>query len=467
MASSTSDAITSEAALIATFYIDSSSDAASKLTKQLKTASQVKGTLLGCFNPKATAARDTMIIQLLQTAPGDAAALWEGMRGQLEKILTPQSPSDWWGYTLTYQAVLPPRINRDQALEELLPAVQRLHSSESVLEPLAQADLSGGRIWLLGLPKGDGLAAATLYVALSPPDKVNAFMNEVLYGQGARLLVPDLIVHKSYFQNRHYSSGDLPLRYRKTIDRLRETTDQLLDRLAQQNQPLSNLEDQQNQSLSDLDRIESGRQRQIEIGELLDSLGHTYYPLVRYIPRLNRRHFSIERQLDNYDMWQAKLEANEITRYHRDHLEAIKDDLELLVAEGRNALETADKTVSMAQVQINKVQVQIDKAQESERREVDEAQEERQLEIEAWLAAAAVALALPHLLEPETIVALLWGIGIELSHNTENGLLTESSHIIVLVAQVAIILPVAILTYRRVKQGSLHKPSGLSKRARL
>ena len=118
-----------------------------------------------------------------------------------------------------------------------------------------------------------------------------------------------------------------------------------------------------------------------------------------------------------------------------------------MAEELQHALEAADKAVSMAQVK------------------VDEAQERRQLRIEAVLAAAGVALALPHLLEPETISALLgwWPIGIELPH-TANGLLTESGRRVALVAQIAIILPVAALTYFVVK-GSLHKLRGVYKRA--
>jgi hypothetical protein len=106
-------------------------------------------------------------------------------------------------------------------------------------------------------------------------------------------------------------------------------------------------------------------------------------------------------------------------------------------------LEAANKAVSMAQLK------------------VDEAQESRQLRIEAVLAAAGVALALPHLLEPETISALLglWPLGIEVPH-TQNSLLTESGHLLVLVVQVATIEPIAYLTYRLVRRGSLHKLRG-------
>ena len=122
-------------------------------------------------------------------------------------------------------------------------------------------------------------------------------------------------------------------------------------------------------------------------------------------------------------------------------------ELDLKVEELQHTLEVADKAVSVAQVK------------------VVEAQEKRQLRIEALLAAAAVGLALPHLLESETISAFLeWPIGHEVLH-TENGLLTGTGHLIVLVVQVAIVFPVAVLTYFGVK-GSLHNPRGASKRVR-
>lgn len=427
----TSGTTSSQAALIATFYSDR--EVAPMLHEQLYRSLEpkpeaivpknwqdpVSGKRLYCFDPSAIAAHDATIIQLVQTAPGNPTTGWKTMRRQLENILA-SSPGNWWGYTLTYQASLTPDSDEDQALKELLPAVRRLRSPET-LHPLVKADMSGGRVWLLGLPaKGGGLAAATVYVALSPREKADDLVSKVLYGRAAWLLVPDLIVHKSYFQKRQYSDGDLLRRYREKVVRpLTETTDQLLENLAQQEQPLSNLE-QQNGSLSSLDQwVEEGRQRQIEIAELLDDLAPAYYPLARYLSYLNMIHIALKRQLYNYDRWQAELKDNDIIEYHRAHLEAIKEDLEMLVSEGRCALETADKAVSMARVQIDKIQVRIDKAQESKQREADKehqlkeqeaerkeqeadkAQQRNQQLIQTLLTIVAAALALPELIDKD------------------------------------------------------------------
>lgn len=222
---------------------------------------------------------------------------------------------------------------------------------------------------MLDIPlQGEGLDTATVYVALSPPNQEDAFMNALFGRPSAMLFVPELIAHKGYHQMPQHRGGDLPHLYKTSVESLRQTTGRLL---------------------SDL----GGRRT-----DGLDELARKYNLLVPVASELRGLHISLLRQSHNYDRWRGRIGGNDITDYHRDRLETATLELELKVEELQHALETADKAVSMAQVK------------------VDEAQERGQLRIEAMLAAAGVALALSHLLEPETISALLgwWPIGIEL-----------------------------------------------------
>jgi hypothetical protein len=243
----------------------------------------------------------------------------------------------------------------------------------------------------------------------------------MLYGPVAMLLEPDLIAHEGYHQIRQHRGDDLENAYDKSADSLRETTSELLEGLSG--------------SPAKMDK--------------LDELAGKYRQLFPVVSKLSDLHTALIKQKHNYEgSSKTRTEGGEVVEFHRQHLEMATLELQLEIEELRNALEAADKAVSIAQVQ------------------VDKAQEKRQLGIEALLAAVGMALALPHLLEPETTAALLglWPIEIKVPH-TENGLLTESGHLIVLVAQAIIILAFAYVAYLVVK-GSLHKPRGPSRRAR-
>ena len=414
----------SEATLIATLYGHSGADEPiARLCERLQPSlPKPPEAFLECFDPPGRAAHDTSAIQLALNVPGEAAKAWQEARQMLEGILLPNDAAveGIWGYTLVYQAELNEGVDPDSALKELLPAIRRLHSPDDLypLDSLAQVEVSGGRLWLLAIPvEGEGLEAATLYAALSPPKEAQALL-DVFYGPTAMLLEPDLIAHKGYHQMRQYRGDHLEEKYDESADSLRNTTSELL----------------------------GGLSRDPAQTDKLTELARKYQLLFPVVAKLSELHTALAKQQLNYESSsKTRTRGGEIVEYHHEQLEMATLGLNLGIEELRHALEAADKAVSMAQVK------------------VEEAQEGRQLRIEAVLAAAGVALALPHLLEPETISALLGLLlDIEVPH-MENGLLTESGHLMVLVTQVAIIGPMAYLTYRLVTRGSLHKLRGFYK----
>ncbi|MDX6380974.1 MAG: hypothetical protein QOI57_1998 [Rubrobacteraceae bacterium] len=274
-------------------------------------------------------------------------------------------------------------------------------------------------MWLLHTAdQGDGPAAVTVYVALSTPKAEKAF-NKVFSGSGAPLLMPDLIAHKGYHQKRQYS-GTNQQKYETNLEDFQRTTRQLL---------------------TDLKEPES-----VAPDKLLGKLTRDYGELIEMVWDLEtlrismaQQTYNFVQQLNDYGRSPVATQDNNSLDYHRDRIKAANSELELMVTKGRHALEAANPVLRMAQLR------------------TDKAQERRQLRIEALLAAVGTALALPHLLEPETTAALLglWPFEIEGLH--ENGLLTESGHLIVLRAQFLIVLAFAVAAYFVVK-GLLRKP---------
>lgn len=356
-------------------------------------------------------AHDATITQLALNAPGNAADAWDEMRQQLEaarlqSILDVEDLSDYWGCTLTYHAVLNPDVDPEAALRELLPAVRRLHSSESPRSSLAQADMWGGRVWLVDIPDpDDGWTAATVYVALNPfhpPDQARVFVPGTIYGRKAALLMPDLISHKGYHQMRQYRADDLGHLYKESMKQLRHATRQLLSELGQQ--PV----------------VETDN---------LNQLARKYNSLVPIASDLNQMRLSMARQLHNYNRWRTALKGNGIIDFHRGRLETANLELELMVDELRDALETADKAVSLAQVKVDKVQAQEDKERELRQREADKkhedeqraavlreqeadrAQQRDQRVIQNLLAMVAVALGLSELIDKEFAERLIGAVG--------------------------------------------------------
>ena len=240
------------------------------------------------FDPPV--AHDTTVIQLALNCGGDTASAWHNMRRRLENILssptfenlsgTPDRSPAWWGYTLTYQAALPPDVvNLNLVLNELRPSARRLCSSESLYK-LAQAEMSGGKVWLLRVPlRDEGLAAATVYLALCPSDKEVEFVKTVLSGPDAALLMPDLIAHKGYHQMRQYRGGHQLNDAEERASQLRKATDKLLN-------------------------TDSGNPADVS----LDELEHAYPRSVNIVSQLTELHISLLRQSHNFDWWRARMD---------------------------------------------------------------------------------------------------------------------------------------------------------------
>lgn len=359
---------TSEPALFVTFYVRR--DKAEPLFQQLDSLARqtpeamfcggqdpASKPLLGRRDPPA--AHDAAAIRLILNAEGDAATAWETLRQRLKNMLDALDiPAEWWGYTVVYQAVLDEDMDMETAFRELLPVVRRPHSSESLRRPLAIADVSGGRVWLMDVPlRGDGQAAATVMVALSPPDKEQALKGELF---GTTLSMADLIAHKGYSIRREYR-GDRQRNYKNKLEAFREYADELLSDLG----------------------------RQIQEQGKLDEVAGWYGSLTGVIALFSKTSISTAQQLHNYERWRAQTRSNGIIEYHYGHLETANRELELLVAEGRDALEVADKALSMARV------------------ELDRDQGNRRRLIEYLLAVVGAALAVPELVNRNAAEALL------------------------------------------------------------
>jgi hypothetical protein len=408
---------TSGAALIATFYGPRNEASTRLLHKQLYNALAPSSDIadvpsywqdpsgeafLRGFEPLA--AHDTMVIQLALNASGTAAVAWKRARQRLQKLLgIPNVPDAWWGYTLIYQAVTYSDADADSILEELLPGVQRLDSSET-LRPLAKTAVSGGKVWLLDIPtRDDGLAGATVYVALSPPEKEEALVRTI-YGPGAALLMPDLIAHKGYHQMRQYRGGDLQPKYTSSLAAFRAVTDRLL---------------------SDL------RWHAVEIDRLKD-LADAYKGLLSVVAKLDELRISMTRQSHNYEEWRARFEGNGVIEYHRRHLETARLELELMTSEGRNALGVADTAMSMARV------------------ELDRKQMSRQRQITTLLTVVGVVLSSTAIMDKKVVSEFLRPLGDELSNNPFAQLGTQLVFIVVLASLTA--LMVHLISKRRDKQ---------------
>lgn len=235
------EGVASEAALFVTFY--SPREKATPLYERLESLIQYRpNNTLSPRRYDLPAAQDTTAIWFAINAPDeDATIAWEAARRELQEILNDENlPKDWWGYTLIYQAVLNPHMDLASVPDELLSTVRLLHSSERLdtiepteperLESLEQADIAGGRMWLMSLPRGDGLEAAIVYVALSSPKEEPPFKQTLL---GPQMTMLDLIAHKGYRLKRQYR-GDLERDYEKGLNSFREGTYELLSSLGQQ-----------------------------------------------------------------------------------------------------------------------------------------------------------------------------------------------------------------------------------------
>jgi len=250
----------------------------------------------------------------------------------------------------------------DSAFDKLLPEIRLPHSAEHLRGSLAEADILGGRVWMVDVPlRGDSRAAATVLVALSPPDEEEALKRTLF---GPTLLMAELIAHKGYSMMRDYR-GEPQQNYKKKLKDFWNTSDKLLAGLG------------------------GPTQKPIKLDEAV----RWNSSLTNVVSKFNRMYVSMAQQLHNYERWRVQTEGNGIVEYHYDHLETGHRELELLVAEGKDALGVADKALSMARV------------------ELDKAQESNQRIISLLLTVTGVALAGPRLLNELGLGGNWWAKG--------------------------------------------------------
>ena len=352
--------VASGAALFATFYVHR--ERAPSFYEELHTLTRAADSDILIRDANPPAAHDATAIRLIFNAPGDVAAAWKAMGHQLEGILgSLSSDALWWGYTVIYQAVLAAGEDIDPAFAKLLPSASRIGSSET-LKPLEKTSLAGGKVWLLATPQhGDGLSAATIYVAMSSADAEVAFKKVLL---GPRYLMVDLIAHKGYFLKRQYR-GTLQLDFKEHLQAFWKIIDDLLGNLGQ--------------------RVRSS--------DALDKVARTYGVLVSIVSKLNQICVSMTQQLHNYEPWRREMQGNAVVEYHYGHLEIGKRDLELMVSRGNDALEVASTAMSMTQV------------------ELDKELENRQSLIQDLLAVVGAGLAVPELVNHQVAKGFLRFLG--------------------------------------------------------
>ncbi|HLZ56485.1 MAG TPA: hypothetical protein VKR06_06010 [Ktedonosporobacter sp.] len=323
-------------------------------------------TLLYHFDPPS--AHDTTIVQLALNRPGAVEPAWRTMRAQLAAILPDDAALEGvWGYTLIYQAELAQDVFTASVLKQVLPAARGLPTSAPEYpQLLAKTDVPGGWIGLSALPlEGDGLKAATVYVALSQPDPHNRLVHDMLYNPDAALLMADLIAHKGYHQVRQYRLGSVIDRYRQQMDALRTHASDILLNLPE--------------GTSDP-------------GEL-DALGKQYSALVVAVANLHSLQVGLARQVDNYMWWYKQAGEGEVVGYHQHFLEVALRELLLLVDEGQRPLEAAKMAVDMIGTRLEKEQ------------------ERKQQRIETLLAATAAVLSVLALVDKEAVRELLAFLG--------------------------------------------------------
>ena len=460
--------VASNAALLATFYVDQKKGEVARWLQDLfceglslvqdrpgrwRTPHSIEAILL-----RFDAAHDATILQLALNPTGhaarewgtyrqepEAAREWEVFRQKLEDVLSPEVLSGIWGYTLTYQGALNPGAVADNVFEKVRNAVHRLYSDRGApYKPLAEARIEGGGIWLMAVPtEGDGPAAGTIYVALSEPKKESA-LGKAFWAQDAELLVPDLIAHKGYFERRQYR-GRRYKEYKDHLDEFRKLVRDLLNEL------------------------EKREVRSAEISELT----RRYHKLAEMVWWLEELRVSMTQQLHNYDRWQI---ADDIFQYHRRHIETTNVELELLVSEGQYALGVAEPVLSISRYRAEKAREELQRRaredqerrwrqqeeelqqrREDEQREQqkqDEEQARRRRKIDVMVAVVAAAIAVPELLNQKATAALLewfppaaWLLDrlfsiqeLHLDHNL--------THVrVILAAQILIIAMLAVLFY--------------------
>lgn len=308
---------------------------------------------------------------------------WTNARQRLEAILGSSCPLGIWGYALLYQLELPKDADLEEAAQVFLPFARRLHAeeghhTESTLV-LAKANLPDGQVWLLDSPRtGSESAVATVYAAIERHDGWGSIVRGQLSGPGRKLLGRDYLIHKGYGRMRvHYkqSEGDLKV----DLYNLRTTTNVLLGQMQQEG---------------------------VKADEL-DKLARNFAEVTRQIPKLSQLRNVLLDELRIYDRWRARDGDNEILTTLRDDLETLAEESQLMIIQVRDTLEVASTTVAMARIQVDKEQELRQQERRNAQEKAEKAAQRRQQSLQVWLALLAVVLAVPQLIDGDTVNEVL------------------------------------------------------------
>lgn len=278
-------------------------------------------------------AKDVRVVQLVVSdIPQNRAAAdgWQIMLDRLEDLLNNETLGNLFGYTFTYQAVIPDPsatrqrgrlINRLRTFSNLLTAIdwapllaltRRLHQPDDDKSSVLAENmvLNGqGKLWLLNIPNlnqptsKQHVEKGTVYLALSLASANNEMVNEIIYEQSATLFMPDLIAHKGYNQIRNYRLHDKQQNISTQITSLNYNVKQ---------------QEQNIQSIADFDKLR----------------------------------ISLARQLYNYNLAMQSANGGAVLAYHLAQLEPRHKELEFIVEEGQNILQATDTAIAIQQTRL-------------------------------------------------------------------------------------------------------------------
>ena len=350
-------------------------------------------------------ATDSRIVQLsLATTDVEISTAWETLRHQLEDDSSGINLADFlnqadyiWGYTVMYMARRDYQLNfRLESDRTMIHLARMPHASppdpKSHPEPLACSSMHGVDLYLMTIPnRRSGINAGMVYVACVPPDKREAFVLNMVYGERAVLVMADLIFHKSFSQIRQYR-GHVEA-YKTKASSLRENLVKLLEA-----------------SNADLSHVEK-----------------TYINLVMATSIFDDVRFSLEEQLENYRWWHKKLPTGDLANYHQTHIQTAHNELNLLIGKGESTLDMAKTTLQILQTRQNEAQ-----------RKRDEKREQHELLIGVLIGIFGVALAISQIIDSVAARAI---INIFSSSLTSD----DANHLFELVVQFGITIAVMVL----------------------
>jgi len=417
--------VANDAALIVTFYYlrdssqqrDFSEPLLTHLEKELEQElglNQPNGNhnvWLERFNPVEKSARDIRVVQLALNASDKgthADSAWVELGDRLGELLSNEGLFfGMVGYSLIYQAVLKRGIT--PLFENLLPDKAKRRKlllnrpSAGVIKPLATSDTPYGRLWLLDIPlQKDGRQASAVYVALCLEDANDDFVSQVLWGESASWLLPDLIAHKSYHQIRQYRGiVEGQVTFSMKLQQVRNTTLELL----------------------------SDRGKQKGSDEFSHLSKHSQ-ALIRDMAKLGALRITLAKQQYSYSQWLDQAQVGDIITFHATRIKANLKELELNLAEAETVLKATDTALNIMQTGL------------------DKAQERRQLWLSMIIAILGVALAVPQVIDRKVTDALwAWWNG-DLTAITYNTLQVWGVQLLLITIIGAIVALLIFVIYR-------------------